>query len=148
MHQANNNELPTELFSSQFEQIETVEDSAERAFYYAVFGYDLIMDQCRALEDDRSKTSRVFARDADYESYLLPGVGGNESYEILLRTYHSPEKPFQQSIYEVGGFAIARVPQCFMYSFPLDSNPLLYLSMTECSALVAHNEQNLFVAHI
>ena len=148
MYSSNQNEQPTELFSSQFEQIKSVEDTAERTFYYAMFGYDLIMDQCRALEEDTRKITKMFTMDTRYESYLLPGVGGNESYEDPKRVYYIPDRNFQQGVYEVGGYAISRVPQCFMYSFPLEKRPLLYVSMTECSALVAQNEQYLYVAHI
>jgi hypothetical protein len=148
MYRGNRDEQQTELFSSQFEQIKTVESQAEKSFYYAMFGYDLIMGQCRALDEDRSKIIVAFTKYVDYESYLLPGVSGNESFENPLRVYNKAESSIQQGIYEVGGYAISRVPQCYMYSFPIERDPLLYVSMTECSALVAHNEHRLYVAHI
>lgn len=148
MEKKRNQEIPMSSFSIEVESALATEDHTERGFLLASLGFDLIHGKCKAHEEDPSKRIVWFKQDSPYENYILPGAAGNPSSGELYRDCEPRHDDSSRAVVEVGGFATAEVIQCHLYGMPIDRNPLVYLEITECSALVAANETMIYVAHI
>ena len=102
-----------------------------------------------AFEDELGHRRGSRYRPGAGQHFLLPGMPGTETGEdlSLIREDLSSWRAQEGGCF-VGGSVFAKVEQGAMWVLPTNTHPRLFLSMSECSALLASNEDHLFVAHV
>ncbi|MDQ5982855.1 MAG: hypothetical protein QG549_853 [Patescibacteria group bacterium] len=80
--------------------------------------------------------------------FLLPDVP-SPLIDDPRSSYSLREMPaFNQEFYTTDENILLPVKQCYMYRIPKRENPRLYMTMSECSAIVAYTNSDVIVAHV
>ncbi len=135
---------PKNRVDDDFDAIEESESLQERG-EMARDVFDQILDPPAGLEYMWEATTQTTAKGkGNIKHFFLPDIPGGdgdmdtirEGYDERAEYFKTPERMF------------LRVGQGEMWVLPKSENPYAQIAITECSALVGSNENNLVVAHI
>ena len=95
-----------------------------------------------------------------YDASKLP-VDSTEPAEFILSSVPSPlvdeKRPIKSlrdlpylthDYYQTDERFFMNVPQCYMMRVPKDRDPCLYVTMDKCSAIIAHTDTDVYMAHV
>lgn len=134
---------------SEMEIIQEETDMSDRAMLLDSLLHDIYVSG--KIWNTNGERSRMTA-DQDTEVFLQPSVSHatrspdrGDFYD-----YHTLPAGYETDIprYTVGNEQVFRLPQCYGVRVPRDEHPNIFLTMSECTALIGVTDEDLYAMHV